>query len=130
MRPTIFVLFAIAAFLSFDEAHAFVGLAGVESSKTTRVVLSMVQDGNPPPFPTSGLTNNRDGNDSHGVATNTEESTGQANTRFSAFAPDQSLEATDFRAQLKENMKKEMERRRAEEPNRGNQPAKTYLDSL
>ena len=55
---------------------------------------------------------------------------GQANTRFSAFAPDQSLEAGDFRAQLKENMKADLERRQKEDPNRGNQPAKSYLDSL
>jgi hypothetical protein len=27
-------------------------------------------------------------------------------------------------------MKKELERRRREDPNRGNQPAKSYLDSL
>mmetsp|Transcript_13069 Transcript_13069/g.30799 ORF Transcript_13069/g.30799 Transcript_13069/m.30799 type:complete len:143 (+) Transcript_13069:96-524(+) len=57
-------------------------------------------------------------------------SEGQANTRFSAFAPDPSLEASDFRAQLRENMKADLERRRHEDPNRGNQIAKSYLDSL
>ena len=50
--------------------------------------------------------------------------------RFSKFAPSQDLEADDFRAQLKENMKKDLERRRQQDPNRGNQPAKKYLDSL
>eukprot|EP00980_Cylindrotheca_fusiformis_P019333 scaffold6638_cov127-Cylindrotheca_fusiformis.AAC.17 len=55
---------------------------------------------------------------------------GQANTRFSKFAPDPSLSEDDFRATLKENMKADLERRRREDPNRGNQPAKTYLDSL
>jgi hypothetical protein len=55
---------------------------------------------------------------------------GQANTRFSAFAPDPNLSADDFRSQLKENMKADLERRRREDPGRGNQPAKTYLDSL
>eukprot|EP01083_Nonionella_stella_P289693 985849_1 len=58
-----------------------------------------------------------------------EEGTLKAN-RFSKFAPDANLEADDFRAQLKENMKADLERRRREDPNRGNQPAKSYLDSL
>ena len=56
--------------------------------------------------------------------------TGQANTRFSKFAPPSNLSDQDFRAQLKENMKADLERRRREDPNRGNQPAKSYLDSL
>jgi hypothetical protein len=51
-------------------------------------------------------------------------------TRFSKYAPDTSLSSEDFRAQLKENMKADLERRRREDPNRGNQPAKSYLDSL
>lgn len=56
---------------------------------------------------------------------------GQAHTRFSKFAPtDQNLSPEDFRAELKENMKAELEKRRREDPNRGNQPAKSYLDSL
>lgn len=61
-----------------------------------------------------------------------EEPKGQANTRFSKFAPpnDPNLSADEFRSQLKENMKAELERRRREDPNRGNQPAKSYLDSL
>ena len=50
--------------------------------------------------------------------------------RFSKYAPDASLETADFREQLKENMKADLERRRREDPNRGNQPAKTYLDNL
>ena len=54
----------------------------------------------------------------------------QANTRFSKFAPDINLEASDFRAQLRENMKADLERRRNEDPNRGNQISKNYLDNL
>ena len=50
--------------------------------------------------------------------------------RFSKFAPDTNLSSDDFRQQLKENMKADLERRRREDPNRGNQPAKSYLDSL
>ena len=62
-----------------------------------------------------------------------EEDTGGATlkgNRFSKYAPDASLETADFREQLKENMKADLERRRREDPNRGNQPAKTYLDNL
>jgi hypothetical protein len=50
--------------------------------------------------------------------------------RFSIFAPDTNLSQEEFRAQLKENMKADLERRRREDPHRGNQPAKSYLDSL
>jgi len=50
--------------------------------------------------------------------------------RWSKYAPDASLPTEEFRNQLKENMKNDLERRRAESPNRGNQPAKCYLDSL
>lgn len=60
----------------------------------------------------------------------TEETKGQANTRFSAFAPDPNLNDDEFRSQLMENMKADLERRRNEDPNRGNQIAKNYLDSL
>ena len=50
--------------------------------------------------------------------------------RFSKYAHDASLDTADFRQQLKDNMKADLERRRREDPNRGNQPAKTYLDNL
>lgn len=50
--------------------------------------------------------------------------------RFSKYAPDTSLPKEEFREQLKENMKRDLERRRAADPNRGNQPAKNYLDNL
>ena len=51
--------------------------------------------------------------------------------RFSKFAPDaNALDANDFRSQLKENMKADLERRRAEDPNRGNQPTRNYLEGL
>lgn len=51
-------------------------------------------------------------------------------SRFSKFAPDTSLEAENFRAQLRENMKANLEERRRKDPKRGNQPAKNYLDGL
>ena len=51
-------------------------------------------------------------------------------SRFSKFAPDASLDAKLFRSQLKENMKADLERRRAADPNRGNQPTRNYLDGL
>ena len=54
----------------------------------------------------------------------------QSNTRFSKFAPDLNLDAADFRLQLRENMKADLERRRNADPNRGNQISKSYLDSL
>jgi len=50
--------------------------------------------------------------------------------RFSKFAPDANLPADIFRAQLRENMKADLEERRKKDPNRGNQPAKNYLDGL
>mmetsp|Transcript_46877 Transcript_46877/g.114337 ORF Transcript_46877/g.114337 Transcript_46877/m.114337 type:complete len:174 (-) Transcript_46877:1814-2335(-) len=57
---------------------------------------------------------------------------GQANTRFSVYAPQDSenLSPSEFRARLKENMKADLEERRRKDPPRGNQPAKSYLDSL
>lgn len=56
--------------------------------------------------------------------------TGQANTRFSKFAPDPNLETSDFREQLRVNMIADVERRRSENPKGGSQLAKDYLDSL
>ena len=50
--------------------------------------------------------------------------------RWSKHAPDTNLPTDEFKNQLKENMKRDLERRRAADPNRGNQPAKSYLDSL
>jgi len=50
--------------------------------------------------------------------------------RFSKFAPDTQLPADEFRAQLRENMKADLEKRRQQDPNRGNQPARSYLDGL
>ena len=50
--------------------------------------------------------------------------------RWSKFAPDTNLPIDEFRTQLRDNMKTDLERRRKEDPNRGNQPAKNYLDNL
>lgn len=51
-------------------------------------------------------------------------------SRFHKLAPDADLPADEFRAQLKENMKADLEKRRRNDPTRGNQPAKNYLDNL
>eukprot|EP00531_Pseudo-nitzschia_arenysensis_P003275 CAMPEP_0116139710 /NCGR_PEP_ID=MMETSP0329-20121206/13456_1 /TAXON_ID=697910 /ORGANISM="Pseudo-nitzschia arenysensis, Strain B593" /LENGTH=120 /DNA_ID=CAMNT_0003634769 /DNA_START=86 /DNA_END=448 /DNA_ORIENTATION=- len=89
--------------------------------------------------PTVALKSSNDGNDGPVFPSYTpppepepepEEPKGQANTRFSAFAPDPNLGDNEFRSQLMENMKADLERRRNEDPNRGNQIAKNYLDSL
>jgi hypothetical protein len=69
--------------------------------------------------------NNPDPNNNKDDDTNTLKA-----NRFSKFAPDANLPADEFRAQLKENMKRDLEERRRNDPNRGNQPAKSYLDSL
>mmetsp|Transcript_10495 Transcript_10495/g.14819 ORF Transcript_10495/g.14819 Transcript_10495/m.14819 type:complete len:144 (+) Transcript_10495:34-465(+) len=50
--------------------------------------------------------------------------------RFHKLAPDANLPTDEFRIQLRENMKADLEERRKNDPNRGNQPAKNYLDSL
>ncbi len=73
----------------------------------------------PPPTPESPVGTDED----------SEGETLKAN-RWSAHAPDPNLPTEEFRHQLKENMKRDLERRRAADPNRGNQPAKSYLDSL
>jgi hypothetical protein len=85
---------------------------------------------NPPntaPTPSENL--NTINNDA--ISSGEEESTStlKAN-RWSKYAPDASLPTEEFRQQLKENMKNDLEHRRAQSPNRGNQPAKSYLDSL
>lgn len=71
----------------------------------------------------NSATERDDGEDKSGGAT-------LKGNRFSKYAPDASLDTADFRQQLKDNMKADLERRRREDPNRGNQPAKTYLDNL
>jgi hypothetical protein len=85
---------------------------------TRRIVLLVLAS--EPPQPAAETSQNEE----------EEEEKGQFVTRFSAFAPDPNLPTEDFRAQLKENMKADLERRRRENPSRGHQPAKTYLDSL
>jgi hypothetical protein len=59
-----------------------------------------------------------------------DQSPGLKGSRFSRYAPDASLPPELFREKLKENMKANLEERRRNNPNRGNQPAKSYLDSL
>lgn len=87
----------------------------------------------PPPYWGSASFDNdenqRDESGQNGGSGNDDGESLKAN-RWSKFAPDANLPAEQFRAQLKENMKADLERRRREDPNRGNQIAKNYLDSL
>ena len=110
--------------MSVPSAHSF-----APAAETTRHSLLALQSSNDPnpSFPTQAYNNNPPESSQEETSNHVE---GQANTRFSAFAPDINLDANDFRSQLKENMKADLERRRKEDPNRGNQPAKSYLDSL
>jgi|SaaInl74LU_5_DNA_1037368.scaffolds.fasta_scaffold72708_1 hypothetical protein len=80
-------------------------------------------DKNSPDLNGNSATERDDDEDNNGGAT-------LKGNRFSKYAPDASLDTADFRQQLKDNMKADLERRRREDPNRGNQPAKTYLDNL
>ncbi len=88
---------------------------------------------NQPPY--WGSNNYRQGNqqpqdqNNEGGDINNDDETLKGN-RWSKFAPDASLPTEQFREQLRANMKADLERRRREDPNRGNQPAKSYLDSL
>mmetsp|Transcript_24414 Transcript_24414/g.43735 ORF Transcript_24414/g.43735 Transcript_24414/m.43735 type:complete len:140 (+) Transcript_24414:155-574(+) len=60
-----------------------------------------------------------------------DEATSLKANRFSIFAPDaNNLDATDFKSELKDNMKSDLERRRLEIPDRGNQPTRNYLNGL
>ena len=80
----------------------------------------------------SGWNNNpmRNQNEQGASDADADEESLYKGNKFSIFAPDTNLSDDDFRQQLKENMKADLERRRREDPNRGNQPAKSYLDSL
>jgi hypothetical protein len=59
-----------------------------------------------------------------------DQASGLKGNRFSRYAPDADVPPDEFRQQLRENMKANLEERRRNNPNRGNQPAKSYLDSL
>mmetsp|Transcript_3836 Transcript_3836/g.10905 ORF Transcript_3836/g.10905 Transcript_3836/m.10905 type:complete len:144 (+) Transcript_3836:303-734(+) len=112
------------------------GMIGPGIRTTCRLGLSTSDENQGPSFPSSfgwhdPAPASADSKAAEGQAGDGEEEpTGQANTRFSVFAPDPNLEADDFRSQLRANMKADLERRRKEDPNRGNQIAKNYLDSL
>lgn len=100
--------------------------------QTPSLYLSSSDHNGGPTFPSPLVSQDSDVpplDDSNSI-TDTTASEGQANTRFSKFAPDLDLDAEEFRLQLRENMKADLERRRNEDPNRGNQIAKSYLDSL
>mmetsp|Transcript_55520 Transcript_55520/g.62847 ORF Transcript_55520/g.62847 Transcript_55520/m.62847 type:complete len:180 (+) Transcript_55520:129-668(+) len=59
---------------------------------------------------------------------------GQATTRYSKYAPSgdaaAALDSSEFRQQLRENMTADLERRRNEDPTRGNRITEKYLESL
>jgi hypothetical protein len=118
----------LSAAVSFSTVGSFAPIrhqAGIRGEVMFRSSLASTpepQENPNPVFPA--------GNTHTPPATNDDEEQGQANTRFSQFAPDPSMETNDFRSQLMDNMKEDLERRRRENPNRGNQPAKSYLDSL
>jgi hypothetical protein len=69
-------------------------------------------------------------NDPSDDSQDSDQESGLRGNRFSRYAPDANLPPDEFRLQLKENMKANLEERRRNNPNRGNQPAKSYLDSL
>ena len=101
------------------------------STRTINTCLYERIDGNPPPFSTSS---NDDDNSTPGEQQRQQQQQDTTDmnkaNRFSKFAPSVDLSTEEFRKQLKENMKADLERRRQQDPTRGNQPAKSYLDSL
>eukprot|EP00978_Attheya_sp_CCMP212_P019606 scaffold55212_cov62-Attheya_sp.AAC.1 len=88
----------------------------------------MATSNNIPEEDKSSVTGGDYSNDAN--ADDVEDSSSLKANRFSKFAPDANLPTEEFRAQLRENMKADLERRRKEDPNRGNQPAKNYLDNF
>ena len=75
--------------------------------------------------------NNSDNNDNNNDDDDEDTTTSTLKaSRFSKFAPDASLDTQDFKSELKNNMKADLERRRAADPNRGNQPTRNYLNGL
>ncbi len=130
------VLTAAVLFLALDNSQSLSPMVSPSRHSRNSVRwMSETNNPNPPdwssylPVPTTGSTSSEEEVEVEGTIQVPSEP-GQSNTRFSAFAPDSNLDAEDFRAQLKENMKADLERRRREDPHRGNQPAKNYLDSL
>ena len=87
--------------------------------------------------------NNKDGDDddtNNGSTADDEEQSGDgeregpATTRYSKYAPSgdaaAALDSSEFRQQLRENMTADLERRRNEDPTRGNRITEKYLESL
>ncbi|KAL7455817.1 hypothetical protein ACHAWC_007337 [Mediolabrus comicus] len=130
MNFLLLMVAVVAAAHLWTGAHGFV-LRPILLPPTPMVHLQMVGGNSDLPYgPPPGADNHvnsadesNDDDDAGGGAT-------LKGNRFSKYAPDASLDTADFRTQLKENMKADLERRRREDPNRGNQPAKTYLDNL
>mmetsp|Transcript_1659 Transcript_1659/g.2194 ORF Transcript_1659/g.2194 Transcript_1659/m.2194 type:complete len:134 (+) Transcript_1659:56-457(+) len=124
------VLFSITQVSSFSPC-ALNNKTSKNSNTKSEHVLQLSQ------HPESSSNNDNDQQQQHGYNANQsannpdneDDGTLKAN-RWSKFAPDASLSTDDFKSQLRENMKADLERRRREDPNRGNQPAKSYLDSL
>lgn len=133
MKISTFVTYISASFLPMS-ALSFSPHRSV--SKASRSTLGMVGGSDTPYGPTSGGSSQDDDivntNDPAGNSAAYQDDAGGAlrGNRFSKYAPDANLDTHEFKDQLKENMKADLERRRREDPNRGNQPAKTYLDNL
>mmetsp|Transcript_26863 Transcript_26863/g.37861 ORF Transcript_26863/g.37861 Transcript_26863/m.37861 type:complete len:133 (-) Transcript_26863:58-456(-) len=86
-----------------------------------------------PEFPSSPFNHDptaNTGDNSDAAGNNDDDESTLKGSRFHKLAPDANLSTDEFRSQLRENMKADLEKRRREDPNRGNQPAKSYLDNL
>lgn len=134
MNFLLLMVAVIAAAHLWTEAHGFVPQPPVMLSPTPMVYLQMLGGNSDLPYgPPPGADNPTIQNVNSAAKSNNDDNARGATlkgNRFSKYAPDASLDTADFRTQLKENMKADLERRRREDPNRGNQPAKTYLDNL
>ena len=130
MNFVLLMVAVVAAAHLWTGVHGFVPL----SPPTSMVHLQMIGGNSDLPYgPPLGADNPTIQNVNSADESNDDDDAGGATlkgNRFSKYAPDASLDTADFRTQLKENMKADLERRRREDPNRGNQPAKTYLENL
>ena len=130
------VMTCVAALLLAGGVNGFIVAPSHRSISSSSIVVSpMAGSSSDLPYgPPPGNQNSPDQNgNSAAERDDGEDNTGGATlkgNRFSKHAPDSSLDTADFKQQLMENMKADLERRRSSLPNRGSQPAKTYLDNL
>lgn len=103
----------------------FTPLTSLRGSTNNNDPIGSYLDSNPEAQPITYAQNN----ESTGEEDDDEDTALKA-ARFSIFAPDaNSVDTSDFRSQLKDNMKADLERRRLL-PDRGNQPTRNYLSGL